>query len=91
MRENHPHPVRYIGQTVEMSDGSERPMLGGNRPTDQRLSAIEAYLIETRRVADNAGADVKDDTTTETLQHRVSKLEKEIQFLRRELEQENEE
>lgn len=79
------HTTEYDGETVTMSDGSERPRLGPRdwtvdenperSPLEDRLAAIEVFLIETREIADRAAAEVKDETTVETIQHRVSNLE----------------
>jgi hypothetical protein len=74
-----PHGIEYWGETVEMSDGSERPLLGTHdRTTGARLAAIEAYLIETRRIADEARANTEDGSTAETLVSRVEALEQAV-------------
>ena len=74
-----PHGIEYWGDTVTMSDGAERPLLGTHeRTTGERLAAIEAYLIATRNAADAARAEVNDDSTTETLVSRVAALERAV-------------
>jgi len=74
-----PHGIEYWGDTVTMSDDSERPLLGAHeRTTGERLAAIEAYLIATRHAADAARAEVTDDNTTETLVSRLAALERAV-------------
>lgn len=74
-----PHGIEYWGDTVTMSDGAERPLLGTHdRTTGERLAAIEAYLIATRDVADRAHAEVADTDRVGTLVARVAALEREV-------------
>ena len=74
-----PHGIEYWGDTVTMSDGSERPLLGTHeRTTGERLAAIEAYLIATRTVADSAHAEVANTDRAETLMSRVAALERAV-------------
>jgi len=63
---------------VRMSDGSTRPVLGPDQPTNRRLAAIEELLEDVEDDASRARADTKDEGTVRTLVSRVADLERRV-------------